>query len=123
MKTYPIVDDDGVFRGFEIELPISNRPVVRVLRSIDGVTEVTKTWFNDDRIKFLFNGEPFVVNEPYGDNSRYWIGPAEPPSPQDISPIHNAFQAHRYLVPPRVVLWGLVAAFVGFWLYAWIGRG
>ena len=123
MRTYPIVDDDGSLRGFEIDLPVSNRPIIRVLRSTKGVTEVTRTWFNEDRIKFLFNGEPFVVNEPYGDNSRYWIGPASSPSEQDLSPIHEAFQNHRYLVPPRVILWGLVAALVSFWLYTWIGRG
>jgi hypothetical protein len=45
----------------------------------EGVTDVKRTWFNEDRIKFLFHGEPFVVNEPFGDNSRYWIGPVEPP--------------------------------------------
>ena len=50
----------------------------RILESVPGVTEVRRggNWFSSDenRAYFLFHGVPFVVWEPFGDNSRYWIG-------------------------------------------------
>lgn len=117
MKTYPIINDDGSLRGFEIAVPLSHRPIYRALRSVEGVTDIRRTWFNEDRIKFKFNGEPFIVWEPYGDNSRYWIGPSEPLSEQDISPIHVAFQQCRYSVLPRLVLWLTVIVLVASWCH------
>ena len=117
MKTYPITNDDGSLRGFEIAVPLSHRPIYRTLRSVEGVTEIRRTWFNEDRIKFKFNGEPFIVWEPYGDNSRYWIGPAEPPSEQDISPIHEAFQQYRYSALTRLMLWLTVIVLVASWCH------
>jgi hypothetical protein len=116
MKTYPIVNDDGSLRGFQIDHPFTRGPICRVLRSVEGVSDVTKTWFNDDRIKFRLHGEPFVVNEPWGDNSRYWIGPAEISCAQDLSPIHEAFQQYRYSVLPRVALWTTVVVVAALWL-------
>ncbi|MDH3623485.1 MAG: hypothetical protein OEQ49_06390 [Myxococcales bacterium] len=115
MKTYPIIDDVGSLRGFEIAVPLSYRPIYRALRSVEGVTDVKRTWFNEDRMKFKFNGEPFIVWEPYGDNSRYWIGPADPPSEQDISPIHEAFERYRYSAMLRLVLWLTVIVLVALW--------
>jgi len=117
MKTYPIINDDGSLRGFEITAPLTYRPIRRALRSVEGVTEIRRTWFNEDRIKFKFNGEPFIVWEPYGDNSRYWIGPAEPPSRQDISPIHEAFQQYRYSALARLMLWSTVIVLVASWCH------
>jgi hypothetical protein len=32
---------------------------------------------NDLHAEFTFEGIPFVVWEPFGDNSRFWIGPDE----------------------------------------------
>jgi len=117
MKTYPIINDDGSLRGFEIAVPLSHRPIYRTLRSVEGVTDIRRTWFNEDRIKFKFNGEPFIVWEPWGDNSRYWIGAAEPPSEQDISPIHEAFQQYRYSALARLVLWSTVIVLVASWCH------
>jgi len=117
MKTYPIIDDDGSLRGFEIPAPLSYRPIRRALSSVEGVADIKRTWFNEDRIKFKFNGEPFIVWEPYGDNSRFWIGPAEPPSEQDISPIHEAFQQYRYSALARLMLWSTVIVLVASWCH------
>ncbi len=43
------------------------------------------------------SGQPFaIVLEPYGDNSRYWIGPKEPAeNALDVGDIENAFKAYR----------------------------
>lgn len=81
MKTYPILcTEDGRKIAFEIgNTFISMHRIVRILESIDGVSDVCKrkmfSKFNEVHINFLYQGLDFVVLEPFGDNSRYWIGP------------------------------------------------
>lgn len=108
MKTYPILRPNGSLRGFEITSAwLTFRPLLRLLRSVPGVTDVRRNWFKDDRVTFNFHGKPAVVSEPWGDNSRYWVGLQEPDaSPEiDISPIQEAFKRYRgFLV---VTLWPL----------------
>jgi hypothetical protein len=43
----------------------------------------------DDRFTFVYLGSSCVVNEPLGDNSRYWIGPVEKEPPIDMTPIRD----------------------------------
>ena len=52
-------------------------------------------WFSEDRFSFSFLGRSCVVNEPLGDNSRYWIGPTEFDPPLDMRPVHDAFGRFR----------------------------
>jgi hypothetical protein len=100
MKTYPIYSENGQLKGFEITSAwIRFGPLLRILRSVDGVTEVSRQWFNDERVSFKFHGRNAVINEPWGDNSRYWIGLEKADEDQeiDISPIHEAFRKYRGL--------------------------
>jgi hypothetical protein len=107
MKTHPIWRDDGSMLAFEVTSAwISFRPLFKILRSIDGVTDVRRNYFNEDRLTFLFRGLPFVVHEPWGDNSRYWIGPKEPEScSTDVTPINQAFGEYK---GPLALLWSTV---------------
>ena len=97
MKTYPILRADGSMLAFEVTSGwITFRPLFKILRSVQGVTDVRRNHFNDDRVSFLYLGEPCVVNEPWGDNSRYWVGPREAgTSLLNFSPINHAFQSHQ----------------------------
>ena len=94
MKTYPITRPDGSLRAFEITSAwVSFRPLYRILSSVQGVSDVKRNWFKNNRIIFKYRGEPFVVNEPWGDNSRYWVGPEDPDASElDITPLHQAFR-------------------------------
>lgn len=77
MKTYPLKRDDGQIFAFEIPAAgLWTGSLARLLRRAPGVAGVRRIHGNDNRIAFELNGEPFVVWEPWGDNSRYWIGPA-----------------------------------------------
>jgi len=90
--------ENDKLRGFEITSSwFRFGPLLRILKSVDGVTNVKRQWFNDDRVSFKFHGKNGVVNEPFGDNSRYWVGldcPDDIPE-IDISPIHNAFKEYN----------------------------
>ena len=78
MQTYPIRDDAGVLFAFEVNGQLLGRTLTRVLRDIEGVTEVrTRRWFGSPviHIRFRYQRREYVVWEQYGDNSRWWIGP------------------------------------------------
>lgn len=80
MKTYPINDETGNPFAVEVDVAFcSIRNLAKTIGSVDGVTdvEVCKPFSGerDVRAKFRYQGDEFVVVEPFGDNSRYWIGP------------------------------------------------
>jgi hypothetical protein len=70
----------------------------RVLGSVPGVTDFKRRWFDEHRFTFTYGGRACVVWEPWGDNSRYWIGPAEMEPPVDMGPINDAFRKFRFLM-------------------------
>ncbi len=107
MKTHPILRADGSMLAFEVTSTwLSFRPLLKILCSVDGVTDVRRHYFNEDRLTFLFRGLPFVVHEPWGDNSRYWIGPKEPENcSTDVTLINQAFGEYK---GPLALLWSTV---------------
>ena len=62
-------------------------------RRLFGKSEDIHIWFK------YFNYECFVI-EPFGDNSRYWIGPKNPEERFDISNVEIAFKQYH---PPRMI--------------------
>ena len=106
MKTYPEFREDGSLHSFEVtSMWFTLRPIFGILRSVPGITEVKRNWFKDDRVTFKFHGEDGVVNEPWGDNSRYWVGlnSANESCELSIEPIEAAFSAYRRT--PWIWLW------------------
>jgi len=97
MRTYPLNSDNGERFGFEINHTwIWIGSIVRILRSVPGVSEVRRVRGGAERIKFLLDHEKFVILEPYGDSSRYWIVPEGPSeSTADQTKLHHAFAAYR----------------------------
>ena len=69
MRTYPHIRTDGTIGYFEVSnaFPWSLGPMRRVLSSVNGVSQIRRNWFNDDRWSFLFQGRRCVVHEPWGD--------------------------------------------------------
>ena len=97
MNTHPIFRPGGSLLAFEITSAwITFRSLYKILRSVEGVSDIKRNYFNDNRVTFNYHGESFIVNEPWGDNSRYWVGPENVEiSRLNITPLHNAFQEHR----------------------------
>lgn len=98
MRTYPHVRDDGTIAYFEISnaFPWSLGFMRRVLTSVEGVSDFRRERNSDDRFSFVCFGRRCVVHEPFGDNSRYWIGPAEPEPPIDMTVMRDAFTRFRF---------------------------
>jgi len=101
MKTYELLDEDGHFFAFEVgNSGLGRRGVCQVVETIPGAKVVRRpkflSWFREEEFcEFVVDGKTFVAWEPYGDSSRYWIGP-EPiePLPQTQS-VREAFDAFR----------------------------
>ena len=69
------------------------------------------SYFREDEFcEFEVEGMKFVVWEPYGDNSRYWIGPQPPRWVPQIAQVRQAF-IDKAPFPP---LWVRVAVIVVF---------
>lgn len=101
MKIFPSkFSSDENLVAFEIEnIYASRSQILKILSSIPNVDNIQPRNLltnNDDiLIRFEFKDIPFLVWEPYGDNSRYWIGPEDPSTfKDDISSIADAFRLH-----------------------------
>src|SRR4051812_48504811 len=99
VKTFDLTDNEGRILAFEIDnCRINRRSVCDVIRSIPGVTirrEPKRWWISleEEFCEFDLDGVRFVAWEPFGDNSRYWIGPKPPRWVPQIETIRCAFQA------------------------------
>ena len=98
MKVYELGSPGA--RAFEVDnLRLHGGLLGRILESVPGVTDVRlkQSTFSRDEIRahFRFQGVPFIVWEPFGDNSRYWIGPdTQDVPPPDLRPLIRAFEEH-----------------------------
>lgn len=103
METF-LVSKGGRPTAFQIEnVYVSRRAVAQLLRKTEGVTDVSLRGrfgsADDTRVEFKYRGRDYIVWEPFGDNSRYWIGPKDPEEgAADIAGLESSFK--RYHPPP-----------------------
>ena len=97
MKTHKITDEQGNLFAFEVSNTwLSRRKAVKVVQKLSAV-EITKRpkWFSfqnqDVFCEFIYKGTTYQVEEPWGDNSRYWIGPKSNSGKNDVSEIIDCF--------------------------------
>lgn len=102
MRTYKLYKENGSLFAFEIENAyIRPKKIGILLGVINGVTKVrVRKSFNlsdDVHVQFKYQDNDFIVWEPYGDNSRYWIGPSneENSLDVDIEPLEEAFKNYK----------------------------
>lgn len=94
MKTYPVMDECGQPFAVEVDMVYCGlRDLVRVIASSAGVSGAAvgkgPSGGADVRATFQYQGDDYVVTEPFGDNSRYWVGPAARSVRHDISAIEE----------------------------------
>jgi hypothetical protein len=118
MKTYPKKNDAGEKCAFEISnIFLSSKGMARFIGGCPGVkiTRVRRMFDPDDEVhvEFDLNGEHHYVWEPFGDNSRLWIGPEEGQPFESIGHIERHVAEHW----PGPISWGLA------WLVSLFRRG
>ena len=101
MQVYEIKDGSGRIFAFEVDNGLLGRQaVIRIIERLPQakLLKVPKlfSWFREDVFcKFEIMGHLFLVLEPFGDNSRYWIGPQDNAWYKEIDIIRDAFVKHR----------------------------
>lgn len=105
MRVHKLNRDDGQLYAFEIEnVYIRPRKIAALLGAVDKVSKINlRKPFgasSDVHLEFSYYGKDFMVWEPYGDSSRYWIGPKDEGEAVDIGSLVKAFEEYH---PPTVV--------------------
>jgi len=93
-----LTDDQGRIFAFEIDnASMSRRMTCRIAQSVPGAN-ITRTsglfsWFTgpDDFCEFELDGVTFVVWEPFGDNSRFWVGTKPPRWVSQLGVVRETF--------------------------------
>ena len=123
MKTFPLTKSNGDVFAFEVEnVGIGRREVCSVVARIPGAQISRRpkllSWFRDDCFcEFNLDGISFQAAEPFGDNSRYWIGPTDCEPHITTHKVLEAFESHR---PFGACLISFVAS-IGLWLILALG--
>lgn len=98
MRVYDLQDKTGRVYAFEVNnLFLVRRGACRVVRTIPNVNILNSpkllSWSSEDVFcVFELSGQRFLILEPYGDNSRYWIEPEPPDFTELISVVREAFE-------------------------------
>ena len=99
MKSYPLWNDEGALVGFELSNAfLSAAGTAQFVSRVPGaVITHRRRWYSADEVlvRFDFAGARFVVREPYGENSRLWVGPqnGEPADPKTLRKLQLSFQS------------------------------
>ena len=95
MRVYDLVDKEGLVYAFEINSILGRWKPIRVISAIPGVQNVwtpSLSWVSPDVFcKFELDGVAFEIEEPFGDNSRFWIGPVPTRHAPQLEIIRQAF--------------------------------
>ncbi len=102
MNTHPLMLENGTIYAFELEnIYIQPRRIATILAEASGVSHIKLrkpfSSSSDTHVEFKYHGKDFLVWEPYGDSSRYWIGPVNESDEMDVSSLENCFK--QYDIP------------------------
>lgn len=105
MKTFDLRDREGHLYAFEVNnVLLGRRGLLRVVRTIPSVRITRKplvllSWFREEEFcEFTVGDRRFVAWEPFGDNSRYWVGPQPLCRCTELSMVRDTFIKWRPLV-------------------------
>src|SRR6187431_1100032 len=111
MRTYPL-QASGALHAFEVSNSwLQPRAIARLVRSQGAEVTFKRRLFRsgDVHLQFRFKGREFQVVEPFGDNSRYWIGPAE----DLLVPTAETSDLHKVFVDYHPGFLGVIRSLVG----------
>ncbi len=100
MKTFPEYTEGNRLHSFEIDnLNCGRNKATKIVESIPGVNVLRRpkrlfSWFREEVFcEFELDGIEFQIDEPFGDNSRYWIGSRNKENSEPIERVLEAFNA------------------------------
>ena len=111
MRTYDVNDEQGRALAFEVpNALLSRRQACAAIHDMPGAVVVrharrsfSRERDNEEFCEFKVGDETFVMWEPWGDNSRYWIGTRPPHACPELEQVRAVFRAYQ----PLHHVWGL----------------
>ena len=99
MKVFDIADDQGRVFAFEV-VNFGRHRVAKFLERTPGVKVIRKQKHfaaTSEAVfcEFEFRGQRFLVEEPWNDSSRYWIGTDPPEWCSQLEAVRAAFAQHK----------------------------
>ncbi len=96
MKIFEGHDTDGQLVYFEVpNTLLSRKAAVKIIKEIPNV-EILKNYKRDDIFcTFKLGNRVFEIMEPFGDNSRYYIGEPIAQSSEELKMIKEKFSTHK----------------------------
>jgi hypothetical protein len=100
MRIHRLIRGDGQCVAFEVEnVYIRPKTIAKLVSTIVGVSEIRVHWpfssSDDVHVEFKYQGKDFIVWEPFGDNSRYWIGPKQEGEVINTTLLEHAFEKYQ----------------------------
>jgi hypothetical protein len=98
MRIYDLRDAETRVFAFEVEIPRGGRRgLCRIVKAIPNAVLIRKrkflSWFREASFcEFTVDGELYEAEEPFGDNSRYWIGPQAPRWLPQTAKVRDVFE-------------------------------
>lgn len=122
MRTYTLNDDAGRPHAFEVSSLLGRRVACRVAAKLPGAVVVSSNLRAERFCEFELNGERYAIEEPFNDNSRFWVGPHEYARSRSLAAVEAHFAASR--VGTWAVRWGalLCCLLVAIPLYPYVRR-
>jgi hypothetical protein len=107
MTIYDLTDPSGHAFAFEVSnLALGRRGACWLAARIPGARLLRRpralSWLREDVFcEFEVNGVRFQIAEPFGDNSRYWVGPVPTRPVSELAVVRAAFARPGVLAPFR----------------------
>src|SRR5712691_7070400 len=101
MKIHDLSSEEGRVFAFEVgNLFLGRRLFCRLVSGIPGARllrtpRIFTRGGEDEFCEFEIEGVTFVGWEPWGDNSRYWVGPKPPRWVPQLTTVREAFSRAR----------------------------
>lgn len=103
MKIYDLHDSDGHLCAFEVSNTfLGRRRACAIAARVPGARVVRRpgllSWSGDEVFcEFEIGEARFEISEPFGDSSRFWIGPVAPRTAPELAAVRVAFAHARPL--------------------------
>jgi len=100
MRVHEPRNAQGLLHAFEISSLMGRSTACRVAAAIPGARLTKKhkpfSFRSEDGsfCEFELNGEQYAMEEPFQDNSRYWVGPKPGSSANSLGVVLNHFAKH-----------------------------
>lgn len=126
MRVHVLPSADGAPVAFEVSnLLLARSQACRLVESIPGVEIIRRSRLfrdTDDFCEFRIGDDIFVIEEQFGDNSRYWVGPKNAEMSSSTNLVRSKFESHASWRRPVCNGIALAVALVGIWLLIHVQR-